>query len=346
MSLARLVVLSPRSIALGLALALAVAPGAAHAQESPATSAAAEQLFQDAKSLAAAGNWTAACQKFDASYALDSALGTLLNSADCHERTGKTASAWAQFLEAGTRARRNNQPDREATAAERANALAPRLTRLKIIVTPEARAMGLEVRADGTLQPEESWDVAIPVDPGPVVIRVSAPTKEDWGTVVDVRGEGKTTELTIPTLKDAAAPVVAPPPPPPPQQQMQQAPMPIDRVGHPATYITNQQLLGIVVAGVGVVSVVVGSVFGGVAISKWNGGADCPNDKCINNDAQQKAQDAMTFGNVSTALFIVGGAALAGGAVIYFTAPSSSTSVGIAPILSPNASGASLTGRF
>ncbi len=319
----------------------ALVPSAAHAQESPATAAAAEQLFQDAKSAAAAGNWAAACQKFDASYALDSALGTLLNSADCHERIGKTASAWAQFLEAGTRARRNNQPDREATAAERANALAARLTRLKIVVPPEARAMGLEIRADGTLQPEESWDVAIPVDPGPVVIRVSAPTKQDWGTVVDVQGEGKTAELTIPALKDAPAPVVAAPP----QQLAQPAPMPIDRVDSPSSWNT-QKNVGVVVAGVGVVSVVVGSVFGVVAISKWNGGADCPNDVCVNNDAQQKAQDAKTFGNVSTALFVVGGAALAGGAVLYFTAPKNSSAVGLSPMLSPNASGASLTGRF
>jgi hypothetical protein len=325
------------------ALFLALIPSAAHAQQSAESAAAAEQLFQDAKSLAAAGNWEAACQKFDASYALDSALGTLLNSADCHERVGKTASAWAQFLEAGTRARRNNQPDREATAAERANALAPRLTRLKIVVPQEARALGLEIRADGTLQPEESWDVAIPVDPGPVVIRVSAPTKQDWGTVVDVQGEGKTAEITIPILKDAEP--VAPPPHvlPIPQPGYEPKPPP------PASSSSwgTQKIVGVAVAGAGVVGVAVGSIFGVVAISKWNGGADCPNDKCVNNDAQQKAQDAKTFGNVSTVLFVVGGAALAGGAVLYFTAPKqSSVSVGLSPILSPSAGGASLTGRF
>src|SRR4051794_15794728 len=61
--------------------------------------AAAEVLFSDGKRLVQERNFAAACPKFEESQKLDPGLGTLYRLADCYEHVGRTASAWAAFLE-------------------------------------------------------------------------------------------------------------------------------------------------------------------------------------------------------------------------------------------------------
>src|SRR5262245_14114390 len=75
-------------------------------------------LFRGGKILADNGNYPAACPKFEASYRLVKKLGTLLNLADCYERTGRTASAWVLFAEGKAIAEKTAQADRVAFAAE------------------------------------------------------------------------------------------------------------------------------------------------------------------------------------------------------------------------------------
>ena len=61
---------------------------------------AAEALFKEGRTLSASGHISEACPKFEASLHLDPALGTLLNLAECYEKLGKTASAWAEYRDA------------------------------------------------------------------------------------------------------------------------------------------------------------------------------------------------------------------------------------------------------
>jgi len=88
-------------------------------------SAAADALFQSAKQLMGQQKYADACPKFEASYKLDKTLGTLLNLADCHEKLGKVASAWAEWGEAADRATREGD-SRADYATKRRNALASR----------------------------------------------------------------------------------------------------------------------------------------------------------------------------------------------------------------------------
>jgi hypothetical protein len=77
----------------------------------------------------------------------------------------------------------------------------------------------------------------------------------------------------------------------------------------------------------GVVGVVVGSVFGFKSMSAHDD-ADpyCDDDgRCWDTRGYDAAEDAVSAGNLSTLGFLVGGLGLAGGAVLWFTAPSSST---------------------
>jgi hypothetical protein len=86
-----------------------------------------------------------------------------------------------------------------------------------------------------------------------------------------------------------------------------------------------QRISALVVAGIGVTGLAIGTLFGFQAMSKRDDATRvCPN-QCASQDGVNLWHDAKTAGNVSTAAFVIGGVALAGGAALWFTAPRSST---------------------
>jgi len=96
-----------------------------------------------------------------------------------------------------------------------------------------------------------------------------------------------------------------------------------------------QRTVGLVSAGVGVVGLVVGSVFGAMVLSKKSDAQNaCPN-ACSNQHGVDLWNDAASSGNLATAFFVVGAVGIAAGATLWFTAPSSGSApkaqVGIGP---------------
>ena len=91
------------------------------------------------------------------------------------------------------------------------------------------------------------------------------------------------------------------------------------------------------VAGVGVVTLGVGTFFGIRAASKWSDAKDNCVDAVCNDFGFEQGSDARTSGNVSTILFIAGGVIAAGGAVLFLTAR---------PAVGPKGAGISLQGQF
>jgi len=81
--------------ALPLLLVVTSASATAGAREVDVAGAVA--LFREGREEARRGNHAAACPKFRASYALDPAIGTLLNIADCAEREGHLVAALRRF---------------------------------------------------------------------------------------------------------------------------------------------------------------------------------------------------------------------------------------------------------
>jgi hypothetical protein len=306
---------------------IAAARGAA--AEEAVASATAESLFREAKDLMSQEKYPEACDKFEASYAIEETLGTLLNVANCHELEGRTATAWAEFLRAAGVARSAGQAEREKIARERASGLESKLMRLQIDVPDEARSEGLVLERDGTPVEEAAWGSAIPVDPGEHTIRASAPGKQAHEDQVEVVNEGSTVQYELSPLADAPKPepppepatvpvaaAPAPEPAPPPPEQA-----PVERDTHVGSA---QRALGLVVGAVGAAGLAGGSVFGVLAKNKWDDAEaeGCADGTCPTDKGQQASEDAKRFATFGTIGMAGGGALLLGGIVLYLTAPS------------------------
>jgi hypothetical protein len=186
--------------ALGLAAALLVHAPAARAQGED--QAAARVLFEQGRSLMKAGRYAEACPKLEAARRLYISAGILLNLADCHEKIGRTASAWSEFGEAEAVAKRTNRDADADEAARRQTALEPKLARLTIGV---AHAVpGLSIERDGAPLAPAAWGAPLPVDPGPHEIRAQAEGFETWSKSVEIAATGQAISLDVPELRPSA----------------------------------------------------------------------------------------------------------------------------------------------
>jgi len=299
---------------LALIPALLVTSPALAQQADPAARATAVDLFDAAQALMQQGKFAEACPKLAESYRLDPQLGAILHLGDCLEKAGRFASAYASFREASELAAKRGDP-RESTAAERAKALEPKLSRLRIDVV--AKVPGLEVLRDGLLLNEASWSAAIPVDPGKHEIEARAPGYESWHTHVDVAGEGTAVSAEIPALnkKPEAAQTGGAATTGGPVVNLQ-----MDDPG------STQRTLGWVTGGVGVVGLGVGLAFTLQKSGKLDSrDSVCPSGMSCQAGDQERidtlTEEARQAGTLATVSFIAGGVLIAGGAVLIFTAP-------------------------
>lgn len=201
-----------RSLLGGLfALLFWAAPAEAQSQTGVAL---AETLYQQARDAMAAGRYDEACPKFEESYRLDPATGTLLNLASCHEHQEKFATAWFEYMDAVTAARRDGRSDRVAFAQGRLAELEPKLSRLTLVVPPAADHPELELELDGARIGRAARGVPTPVDPGSHVVEARAPGRRNFKATVEIGKSAEQKTVTVPELPLLApeAPVAAPPP--------------------------------------------------------------------------------------------------------------------------------------
>jgi len=303
--------------------------------------AAAQVLFDEARKLTADGKFAEACPKFSESVALDATMGTKFYLADCLEHTGKIASAWAYYVEVVDAARAAGLKDREAYAREHAEALLPKLSRLTIQVSKEARgAAGLSVMRDGLAISQAIWGSAVPVDPGEHVVSASANDKAPWTTRVEVKEPGQTVTVEIPALHDQPKDVGTPPPPPPP---------PPHQIVPPAKSASVQRIAGIAVGVLGLGGIGLGAAFGVRAIGKnsdSNQGGHCDAQSFCDSTGLALRKESITAATISTVGFIAGGVLLAGGAVLVLTAPRAPSKKAPSAGLVVGPTGVSITGRW
>lgn len=277
--------------------------------------AAAQMLFNDGRRLTEAKNYAEACPKLAESQRLNPSIGTQFYLADCLEQEGKTASAWTNFVGAADGAKLAGQQEREAFARKRAEILEPRIPKLTITIAEATRgAAGLEVKRDGALVGAAQWGTPIPLNPGEHLVAAEAQGKLHWETKVQVKGEGVTISVVVPALVDA--PVALPLTPVP-------GPTPLAGEEPNAGRGRGQRIIaGAVVGGLGLVGIALGTGFGVGAMGKQsdsNKHCDALN-RCDPTGITLR-HDGITDATVSTVGFVVGGVALAAGAVLVLTAP-------------------------
>jgi hypothetical protein len=123
--------------------------------------------------------------------------------------------------------------------------------------------------------------------------------------------------------------------------------------GEPPSGLGAQRWLGIVAGGVGLAGIATGAVFGLMASSEWNAqqsacgsASNCPDhDGAVSHHANMT-----TDGTISTWTFIGGGALVAGGALLFLTAPRrpapASSALVVTPAAGPRSVSLALTGSF
>ena len=296
-------------------LSLLVASGRARADGL----AEAEDLFRRAKELMNASRPADACPLFAESQRLDPQTGTLLNLALCHEAIGSVGAAWGEFnvVEQQSLTARPPREDRVAVAREHAAKLAPRLSRLKLVVP--SRVPGQSVKVDGEVRGPPSWSVGVIVDVGTRSVEVSAPGKKPRSLKVEIPSEGSTITMTLPPLEDA--------------------PSPAERDAANAARRTT----GFLVGGVGLALAAAGGAFGVAAIVNNNEARSCAQpcyvDKPPGQASDQATSRALVFANIANVLVPLGAVGAAVGGWLVFT--SGRTTVAT-PVVSREGAGLSI----
>jgi tetratricopeptide (TPR) repeat protein len=257
----------------------------------------AQSLFDDGRALLEAGHFAEACPKFAESQRLDPGGGTLLNLALCHELEGKTATASTEFREALSIATRDDRKDRQELASSHIAALAPKLTRLTVVVPERIAASNAEVTLDRSHLPAAAWNTEIPIDPGEHRVAVVAPGLPRWETSIATMEAGRTYRVEVPpALDQQGAPNVEP----------------RETRGRSTAF-------WLVLGGAGL-SLVTSVITGLMALDANKYVKDnCTTDRnfCRVDDADEHASRAKTLAWVSTATLVVG----AGAAVFAFVLP-------------------------
>jgi hypothetical protein len=307
----------------------------------------AEALFREGRALMDQGNHAAACPKLSESFVQDPATGTLFALAVCQQESGKTASAWASYAEVISRSKQEGRSDRETAARERMAALEPGLSRLKVEVSPEVGALpGLTVKRNGALVGQAAWGVAAPVDPGEHVVEASAPGKRPFVATVMVGPDGEMRAVGITALEDESAAAATGTPSTPPGETAAWD-------GGEPSGGSSLRTLGLVVGGMGLVGLGVGSYFGLRAMSLHddsNAGGRCDTNNECTEEGLRLREDAIAASTLSTIGFVAGGLLTAAGITLFIVgAPDGAGTAArleAVPVIGPREGAMSLRGRF
>jgi len=282
--------------ALGICLLLCVSHGTSRAQTA-ADKAAADALFKEGKKLIGKGDDAAACEKFEASLARLTQLGTRIALASCYEKLGRTASAWGAFRAAAAAASKANDRRRQF-CEQHALALEATLSMIVIKIHVADHVDGLEVQRDGSPVTPAELGAPVPVDPGEHTVAASAPGRVAWSTTVSIPATHGTVEVQVPALRHVPAHIPAPEGDPRPR-------------GRAIAYY---------VGGGGVAALGGSLILGAVARSRWNDAQSRCHDRLCDQTGVGLAHDAQNLGNVSTAVFVAGTGAMVAGAILWLTA--------------------------
>ncbi|HRI67369.1 MAG TPA: hypothetical protein PK156_24165 [Polyangium sp.] len=279
---------------------------------------AAKKLYEEAAVELERGDYQSACGKLgEALFLTPGHIRTAISLGACMAKWGKTATAIEHYADARTWARDQNKLDKVAEIDKLIDALAPKLSRLNIIVPPQwAKFEGFTVLRGDKPVPTPDWGDPKVLDPGTYEISATAKGQPKWTTRVELK-LGQSVDVTVepPWTKAGSS--------------------------------RSSGKRGFIGVGLGGAALVAGGVLGGVALSKYNESTRpeyCnAQSQCI-RPGYDLRREAQQLGNVSTGL-IIGGALLAAGGltwVLVSREPSKNTTTAL--IVHP--SGIAMSGRW
>jgi len=313
-------------------LVIVLAAGVAHAGK-------ADQLFKKGKKLLAQKNYAEACAAFEESDKLDPGIGAKLNVAKCYQEWGRLATAlkWYRDAEQMAAQTKDDRTKKIHALAEELDGNVPRLT---IRVPIGASAADLKIKLDGARFDDLGSEQR--VDPGPHKIDYVVDGTPKSKVVPVERGGSSEVTLEIPKTAKVDKPKDPPKEPKEPKEpkQPKEPKEPVAQTPEPEHPGRLRKIAGLSVAGAGVVTMGVAGLLTLGAKSDYDAAlkAHCmgAKDMC-DTDGLRLTKDARSTANTMTVVTIIGAAAVAGGLVLFFTAPSAPASNEHAMYLAPTA---------
>ncbi len=281
----------------------------------------ADQLFREGQAMLARGDVPGACAKLADSYALDPALGTLLNLAYCHEKQGRLYTAWTEFVRGEIQAVRSEQQERASFAAEHRLAVAAKLPRARLVAPARVTALRIDgQRYDAVL---DGSPVVVPPGTHELVIEMadgqkksaSATFPAEGGVTIDVRFGDDASRGSSPGAATGDAP----------------------KAGEEGGDGDTARTVGFVLGGVGIVALGIGTYFGIATFTKKGDASKGCSPAGCTPDGKRDGDSAHTNATLSTVFFVTGALATAAGVYLVITAPKSPARAAI--VLGPGAAG-------
>jgi hypothetical protein len=307
--------------AIAIALVCAAA-GVVHASE-------ADDKFKQGKRLLGLKHYAEACAAFERSDELEPQIGTKLNVGKCYEDWGKLATAYKWYADAAKMAT-DTRDDRLSKIKALIDSIDSDVPRLTIKVNPDGDVPGAHITLDGAPFADDLVGVEQRVDPGSHQIEYRGVAGPKSKTVP--LEKGGSSELTLELAKAPPKPLVVAHPAGP-------------RDGH------TQRIAGITLGSAGVVALGVAGIVTLRARSDYKHGIDAhcngAADMC-DATGLDETHSARHRANLMTIVASVGGAAIAGGIVLFVLAPhrSQEHAVTLAPAFDSTGGGFTISGAF
>jgi hypothetical protein len=306
----------------------------AHAQRTAQDIASARQLYNEGIELRDKGDMPGALEKFKAAHALGNTPLTGIELCRTHSALKQPVEAREVCLGVGRIAplpeESQRSKDARSDAARLAEAEKPKIANVRIKVTGVPAGWQPTVTVDGAAVPAAALNEPRAVNPGThAIVAKVGNGPETRATLETHEGETRDLELGVqpPPAGDKPEPTPATGPQPPPPEKKK------------SSFASTAFIIGGVSAAIG--------LFAGAVALKREGDLDdvCAAKKCGRED-WDALDTAKTWGNVSTAFFIIGGVALGTGLVATLTSRSASKSGGahVTPVI--GLGGAGLHGSF
>jgi hypothetical protein len=344
---------SPAAILLALSL---LTTRAQAQQTDDRARSAARALAEDGVTALQNGDTEGAIDKLERSYQIMGLPTVGLWSARALAKAGRLVNASERYNEVSRWSGHSDprQAQAQADASREREELLPRIPSVTLVIEG-AKGGDLKVTLDGGPVLTALVGASQPINPGHHVAAATAGSQSAEQPFDIAEGQKLSVSLKLGAAKaGAAAPagaaaMAAAPVASPKTEPAGATPPPSGNAPSDASpsWWNTQKIVAVALGGAGLVSGIVSGIFTASAASKKSDSeAYCNGSACTDPKGVELLSDARAAGNVATITGIAGITLVGAGVVLFFTAPSASTSVAVAPGYVAGGGSLTATGSF